>query len=178
MHYHIDVSAQEPLIGKTLEVFLQDIGTAGKAEFYPEIKGAWALKWTVRGSDEIRTVYPEQPLGDTGAVLAEAEISPISLRAVLRLSDEPEQARLAAVDDDDAVPRLLGVRTKDGTLYPYLYMGPGSGDVPGANLYETRFCVNRILSPEDFDAFLFLKSCPEGEETLSADNLYIVPLDG
>ena len=76
LHYHIDVSAQEPLIGKTLEVFLQDIGTMGKAEFYPEIKGAWALKWTVRGSDEIRTVYPEQPLGDRGAVLTEADIPP------------------------------------------------------------------------------------------------------
>ena len=76
LHYRIDVSAQEPLIGKTLEVFLQDIGTAEKAEFYPEIKGAWALKWAVRGSDEIRTVYPEQPLGDSGAVLTEADIPP------------------------------------------------------------------------------------------------------
>ena len=178
LHYHIDVSAREPLIGKTLEVFLQDIGTAWKAEFYPEIKGAWALKWTVRGSDEIRTVYPEQPLGDTGAVLTEANISPISLRAVCRLSDEMSDALKNAIDDDEVIPRLLGVRMKDGTLYPYLYKGPGAGGSPGENLYETRFAVDRILEPQDIDAFLFLKSYPKGEETLSADNLYIVPLDG
>ena len=178
LHYHIDVSAQEPLIGKTLEVFLQDIGTAGKAEFYPEIKGAWALKWTVRGSDEIRTVYSEQSLGDSGAVLTEANISPISLRAVCRLSDEMSDALKNAIDDDEVIPRLLGVRMKDGTLYPYLYKGPGAGGSPGENLYETRFAVDRILEPQDIEAFLFLKSYPEGEETLSADNLYIVPLDG
>ena len=178
LHYHIDVSAQEPLIGKTLEVFLQDIGTAEKAEFYPEIKGAWALKWTVRGSDEIRTVYSEQSLGDSGAVLTEANISPISLRAVCRLSDEMSDALKNAIDDDEVIPRLLGVRMKDGTLYPYLYKGPGAGGSPGENLYETRFAVDRILEPQDIEAFLFLKSYPEGEETLSADNLYIVPLDG
>ena len=177
LHYHIDVSAQEPLIGKTLEVFLQDIGTAWKAEFYPEIKGAWALKWTVRGSDEIRTVYPEQPLGDSGAVLTEADISPISLRAVYRLSDEMSDALKNAIDDDEVVPRLLGVRMKDGTLYPYLYKGPGMGGSPGENLYETRFAVDRILDPQDIDAFLFLKSYPDTpDEELTEENLYIVPL--
>ena len=165
------------LIGKEIEIRFTGIGTGDKAEYFPDRDGTWNLRWTLTGSDAVRTVFPNRAIGDSGAVLAEAEISPISLRAVYRISPEMESARIAAVDDDDVIPRLLGVRMKDGTLYPYLYMGPGSsGGDPEQGTYETRFAVDRILDTKNVDALLFLKSYPEEEETLAEENLYVVPL--
>ena len=165
------------LIGKEIVACFEGIGTGDKAEYFPELDGHWTLKWTLTGSDEVRTVRPEQAIGDSGAVLAEAEISPISLRAVYRIPAEMEQARREAVDDDNVIPRLLGVRTKDGTLYPSLYMGPGSSGGIGDGLYETRFVTDRILDTGEVDALLFLKSCPPDGQNLSEETLYLVPLE-
>ena len=100
-----------------------------------------------------------------------------------------EIARLLADDDDEVIPRLLGVRTKDGTVDPYLCIGMGysaplSDDSEkarpgsfGEHLYVMQFCTHGILNPEDVDALVFLKSYPEDGKTLTEDNLYIVPLD-
>lgn len=185
LHYCLYAMGYEAgaLIGSQMDVSFTDFGFIEDNNPVTLAEGTWNLRWTLRGSDELRTEFPNQPVGDSGAVLAEADISPISLRAVYRLSDEMSEALKNAIDDDEIVPRLLGVRMKDGTLYPYLYKGPGvymrsdSEDAPDENLYELRFAVDRILNPEEIDAFLFLKSYPDTpDEELTEENLYIVPL--
>lgn len=176
-------------IGKPIHVELANLGTASKAEFIPDIEGTWAFDWVLGGSDESKTVSLDYTLGDTGAVVKEAEISPISLRATLDFSYKEEELDGFNENGEEITsttfaepPSLVGVKMKDGTLYPYLYRGPGSygymSDEDKENgIYTTVFGIDRILEPDQVESLLFIKSTPEGDTPLTEDDLYIVPIN-
>lgn len=81
MEYIILINATEygGLAGKNIHVEFTDIGTVYKAEYMPDLEASWSFDFTLKGSDKVRTLTLSDPLGDTGATVIYAEISPISL---------------------------------------------------------------------------------------------------
>lgn len=175
---------KDSFIGKPLHIELQNLGTVSKAEFTPDINATWSFDFTLQGSDKVRTCELSEILGDSGATVVEAEISPISLHVSY---DMPLQTKeIDGVDESgDAIksstfveaPQLTGVRLKDGTLLTHLTNG-GSEGYPddSKQIYQASYATTSVIEPEQVDALLFIKSYPEGNTPLTEENLYIVPI--
>ncbi len=174
-------------IGKEIHVEFQNMGTVYKAEYTPDIEGSWTLDWVLEGCEDIRKYDLSVPLGDTGATVVQAEISPISLKTAAQFPRQ--EISEAAVDGTTGEefehttyaepPALSGVRMKDGTLYPYLYAGPGTMgyESEDSDLYCETFAIDRVLDIDQVESLLFQKTAPEIGENVTEENFYIVPLE-
>lgn len=174
----------DSFIGKPLHLEFHNLGTIDKAEFSPDIEGTWTFDFTLCGSDEVRSCELSEALGDSGASVVKAEISPISLHVTY---DMPlQETEIDGVNENgDAVksttfveaPYLTGVRLKDGTLLTGI-TGGGVEGYPDGNekFYQAVFATRSIIEPDQVDALLFIKSYPEGKEPITEENLYIVPV--
>ncbi|MDE6621155.1 MAG: hypothetical protein K2K74_11840, partial [Lachnospiraceae bacterium] len=176
------------LIGKTIHIEFQNLGTLDKAAFIPDIDAVWAFDLTLEGSDQIRSIELSQPVGDSGVTVTKAEISPISLYVEL---DFPLQiVPIEGVDQDGnaiqsttfvEAPRMTGVRLKDGTQLTGIVQGGSDGyDDDDQNTYRVYRGIDHIINPEEVDALLFEKSGAETNEeyyNMPEEKLYIVPLN-
>ena len=162
--YQISMAApsDEPgfFFGKELEVTFGSFGVGDKAEYEPVVEGDWTLRWTLSGSDEIRTVELDTEIGGTGVILKEAEISPISLRVLVQTDGIWEGYKTL----ETFYPWLAGVRLKDGTVYKQLFLGPGHEGYQDqdACLYEIGYAIDRIIDPGEVDALVFITG-PEND---------------
>ncbi|MGI6010536.1 MAG: DUF4179 domain-containing protein [Ruminococcus sp.] len=175
------------LFGKEIHVKLSNLGTYEKTDFHPVLEGTWEFDWTLQGSDKVQISKPEAPLGESGAVLKEAELSPISMRAVLEVP-----AGQYTVDESEEgmnPPQLKGAVMKDGTVYSCLYPGMGGSSrlSEESDQYITLFALDRILEVDQVEKLLFAKeSLSEGNVPLEEEHpedqplekrFYVVPLD-
>ena len=188
MEYQItlsNTSGNGNLIGKEIHLTLKNLGTVSKAEFQPDLEAAWDFTWTLGGSSEIRKNKLNAPLGETGATVVASELSPISMKVEYEFPRS--YTKEEAIDENGAVsmqdmpvepPELTGVRMKDGTMYPIMYMGPGSSGYQSedSDRYQYTFAIDRILDVGQVESLLFVKSYPEDGESFTEDNFYIVPL--
>lgn len=188
MEYHITLSNSMNkgfFIGKPIHVELKNLGTVDKAQYQPGVEGTWTFDWTLEGSSQMRECSLNAPLGDSGATVVKAEISPISLRAEFQYPRQEIQEK--GIDENGKEitmtsykepPRLSGVRMKDGTVYPYLYLGPGGQGYENNNSdrYTITFAIDRVIDVEQVESLLFSKSYEEGRGTSIEENFYIVPL--
>lgn len=180
---------------KPIHVELKDLGYyADKEESRIEVEGSWIFDWTLSGDESIYVAECNEKLGDTGATVTNAEISPISIKAVLEMPRQEiieigyrefqEEINGEWVNRSEPFefvsyeepPRLSGVKLVDGTILPNMYMGPGTmgyvDDV--SDTYEVRFAIDRILDVDQVESLLFVKAYPEGEEEFTEDNFYVV----
>lgn len=175
----------ESFIGKSLRLKFYNLGTVDKAAFTPDIDATWTFDFTLQGSDKVRNCKLSETLGDSGATVIEAEISPISLHVTY---DMPyKRTAIDSIDENGQAsksytflnaPYLTGVRLKDGTLLTGLTGGGWEGYSDGNDkLYQAVFATHSIIEPEQVDALLFIKSYPEGDAPLTEENLYIVPVE-
>ncbi|MGI6006813.1 MAG: DUF4179 domain-containing protein [Ruminococcus sp.] len=173
------------LFGKTIHVKFSNLGTFEKTDFHLAMEGTWEFDWTLQGNDEMKADEWDIPLGDSGVVLKETEISPISMRAVLELPKG--QYTMDETEEGMNPPMLKGVVMKDGTAYPYLYPGMGGSDYlpQGSDQYTTLFALDRILDVDQVESLLFAKESVSGENAPPEessqnqsleDRFYIVPL--
>ena len=202
MEYHLTIYAlgeKGALLNEKVHIELENLGTMIKTEYTNKVTGKWIFDIDLQGSDETREVTVNNvALGDTGATVIGAEISPISIGATYNFprktetvelpEDEAMQQALAAgveVEDIETTfevpidpPRLMGVKMKDGALYPYIYMGPGGGGYMDENsdICYTRFAIDRILDASQVEALLFEKSYAGDGVVPTEDNFYVVPL--
>ena len=201
MEYHLtmySLGAEESLLNKSVHIELENLGTVAKAEYANKVTGKWVFDIDLQGSDEVREATVNVPLGDTGATVIGAEISPISIGATLNFPrqteiskisvDEATQIALAAgieVEDVETTeefpvdpPMLCGVKMKDGTLYPYLYMGSGIFGYSDENsdAFYMRSSIDRILDTNEVEALLFQKEYAGDGVTPTEDNFYVVPI--
>ena len=172
-------------LNKPVHVELTNLGTAARAEYSPVLEGSWTFDWNLQGSGEAKEYDLNVPLGDSGAAVTHAEISPISLTAEYQfprqeITDQytDENGELQEYTLYEEPPALMGVRLKDGTSYPYLYMGPGSMGYKdeSSDTYVYSFAIDRVLDPEHVECLLFLKEVPEGDGALEEASFYEVPL--
>lgn len=173
------------LIGQTAHIEFHNLGTVSKAAFTPDIEAVWAFDFTLEASEQVRSVELSQPVGDSGAVITKAEISPISLYAEF---DFPMQT--VPVDGIDQngnaiqsttfaeVPGLVGVRLKDGTRLTGIVQGGSDGyDGDDQNTYILSRGIDRIIDPAEVDALLFMKEGAATDEeyrNMPEEKLYIV----
>lgn len=153
--------------GKPIHIEFKNMGTIIKKEYQPDIEATWSFDWILESSDIVRTCEMKAPLGDSGAAVVKAEVSPISLCAVYKVDEKGTEP-----------PELTGVKLKDGTMYPTLYKGPGVKKYTDKNKqeYVRIFAINRVLDVDEVESLLFIKFYPEDMETYTEDNFYIVPL--
>lgn len=191
MEYIMTLMTNRPddsFIGKPIHIELQNLGTVSKAAYTPDIDATWSFDFILDASEQIRTVELSQPLGDSGATVTKAQISPISFYVEYHFP-----LQLVAIDGQDQdgnaiqsttfaeAPRFTGVRLKDGTRLTGIAQ-PGS---EGYNSDDTDtyvlYCgTDHIINPEEVDALLFIKTEPESQQeylNMPEDKLYIVPLN-
>ena len=186
MEYIIVINATEygGLAGKNIHVEFTDIGTVYKAEYMPDLEASWSFDFTLKGSDKVRTLTLSNPLGDTGATVIYAEISPISLyvRYDFPLREETiegvnENGEPIASSTFVEAPQVTGVRLKDGSLQGYITDGGSMGYLDGnQEIYTCSFVLDRILDTDQVDALLFLKEWPEENRAMTEEDVYIVPV--
>ncbi|MCM1263260.1 MAG: DUF4179 domain-containing protein [Butyrivibrio sp.] len=189
LEYHMYLNAQNRegfFLNKPVSVKLKNLGTyTNRGEYENRMAGEWSFNWTLQGSDEIYKAECNAPLGDTGVTVTGVEISPISIKAVYDAPRQTIQEEAAHAETGETFlhetyvepPALVGVRMKDGTAYPYLYMGPGQMGYMSkdSSQYVYMFAVDRILDVNQVDAFLFQKS-ESGERTGTEDDCYVVEI--
>ncbi len=165
----VDVS----LLGQSLHIRLDDLGTVARAKFTRILEGTWEFTIPLSGSNAYRTYQAISPIGDTGITVKQLELSPVSIRASLSVPEQVDFDKELISD----MTHPCGVRLKDGTLLPYLSTGGGGGFTDSART-EFRFMhpFNHVIDLEQVDTLVFLKpnawKSPDDTE-----RFYIVPLE-
>ena len=134
-------------------------------------EGTWSFEWKLDGSSSSKMKKVKAALGDTGAVVLECEVSPISLRAVIDTSN----MKTEELPDGTECPMLSGVKLKDGTLLTCI-TGGGNEFSDEDGKWEVIFSTNRIIDVEKVASFLFVKSSWGEGEKCSEDNFYEVSI--
>lgn len=189
LEYQVLMQSEEEgcFIGKPIAVTLKDLGTyTGENETVEvDAKGEWNFRWTLEGGDDIRMLEMNAALGDSGASVSYAELSPISIKIVY---DFPRQEESELVADEAGQtgicslyaepPAFSGVRMKDGTVYTRLANAGSEGYLDeDSNEYQRIAALNRTVDVNQIESLLFIKTYPEGENALTEENLYIVPVE-
>ncbi|MDE7339119.1 MAG: DUF4179 domain-containing protein [Lachnospiraceae bacterium] len=188
MEYIIMVDAtqygENGLIGQNVHVEFTGLGTVYKAEYFPDLEAVWAFDFTLKGSDEVRALSLSEPLGDSGATVIYAEISPVSIYVNYDFPMQEEEIEGIGENGEPItsttfveVPPVVGVRLKNGTLLSYITNGGVEGYLDESHeIYTESYALDRILDTDQVDALLFKKNSPSGEGGLTEDDLYIVPI--
>ncbi len=172
-------------IDAPVHVVFENLGTVHKAEFFPDLEGRWEFDIKLSGSDKVRHVSSGNEIGDSGAVVNYADISPISLQVTYDFEAQPEEIEGVGKDGQPIIstlykepPVLTGVRLKDGTLLVGICNGGmTSWEDLEKGIYKETFATNRVIDTEEVDALLYLKPDGNGENMFAEENLYIVPVE-
>lgn len=180
------VYENDTFIGKPVHVVLKDLGIyTGKAmPVAADVEGEWVFDWTLQGSDAIYKTELNEKLEGTDVTVIGVEVSPISLKAIfdaprVTVTEQGMDENGESFDYETYVepPSLAGVKMKDGSFYPYLFMGPGRFGYEDENsdIYREMFAIDRILDVSQVEALLFRKdSTGSTEGTAIEDRYYIV----
>lgn len=158
---------------KTVNIKLSDLGIYGKKEEVKvEKKGTWSFAWKLSGSSASKVKKVNATLGNTGVVVSECEVSPISLRAVIDTSNKKKGTMSKDVD----YPPITGVKLKDGTVLTCI-IGGGIEEHDKDGRWEAIFATSRIIDVDEVESFLFDKSSRNDGEEYTEDNFYEVPIN-
>ncbi len=116
------VNENDSLLGKTIHVNFQNLGTRSRGAFTPAVEGNWDFAITLPDVSSSRTITVGQKVGETGFTLETIDISPVSMKANYSVEEAPE-----GHEDDLGIPEVRGVVLKDGTRLPYLTDGGSMG---------------------------------------------------
>lgn len=191
MEYIIQIDGtgyEKGLVDASMHVIFEDLGTVYKAEFTPDLDAKWEFDMNLKGSDEVRKETISAPLGDSGATVTYAEISPISVYVTydfpmqsMEIEGVGENGEAVTSTTFVEAPDIVGVRLKDGTLLTDIINGGTMGytDEDKA-VYRVSYAFSRVIDTSEIDALLFMRSAPEagadGSCRWTEENLYIVPL--
>lgn len=188
LEYHMvlaNSSEKDYFVGKPIHVEFENLGTYGKAEYYPSIEGKWTLDWTLGGADTSKHFEMEEILGDTECVVKEVEISPVSFHITCDFPRketieeyELEDGTVGTITKYEQAPWASGVKLKDGTLLKTLYGGPGtSGFVDDtSNTYVIGYAFDRVINVDEVDSIIFAKGQIDDIGEATEDDYYLVPL--
>lgn len=169
LEYHLSLFSEEKgsFLNQPIHVKLSDLGVFEKTDFTAKQQGDWEFDWTLRGTNDIYSTECYMALGDTGATLVAAEVSPISIKTVIETNSATQ----------GKPPALIGVKLKDGTFYPYVTSGGQSSFDAKQGRYEIIDGTERILDVEQVESLMFVKTAPKiGEEKLTEENCYEVKI--
>lgn len=188
LEYHMTLAKSGEkgfFVEKPIHVEFNNLGTVEKAEYFPVLDGTWELDWTLGGADTSKTYEMNEMLGDTGAMVKEIEISPVSFhityefpRTEIKKEVTFEDGRTETFINYEEAPWAAGVKLKDGTLLNMLYGGPGTkGFVDETtNTYVVAYAFDRVIDVDEVESVLFVKDAIDIEEIPTEENYYCVPL--
>lgn len=172
-------------IDKQIHIELQNLGTLAKAEYFAGIEGTWSFDWNLQGTDSMKESPLHEPLGDTNAIVTKAELTPISMhieyefpKQIVTEEGLNENGETIYTNMYAEPPMIMGVKMKDGTIYPYLANGGSFGyESEDSDLYTATFATDRVIDVDKVESLLFLKSYPENGNSLTEENFYVVPIE-
>lgn len=189
LEFHVEMMSdlRGAFLNKPIHVELKDLGIyGGKAEdVVVEAEGDWTFDWVLAGGDEMKQVELDTPLGDSGATVVQAEISPISVSVTYDFPRQEETEIAVDENGEESVhttfkeaPSFTGVRLKDGTIYTGISGAGVTGyESEDSEQYRDISALQRVIDVDQVESLLFIKSYPEGEQVLGEDNLYFVPVE-
>ena len=159
-------------LNKEIHVEMKNIGTLASAEYFPDREGQWSFDFTLTGSDEMRSLDLEAPIGDTGMTVTHVELSPVSAYIEYQC---PEQ------NGFDAFRGVFpGLEMADGSMYPSLWLEPGiRGPISqDSDTWVYNFSFDRILDVDQVEALLFQKPITDDDTgTWTEEDFYAVPIE-
>ncbi|MCD7716374.1 MAG: DUF4179 domain-containing protein [Lachnospiraceae bacterium] len=185
-------------IGRDLHIEFQGLGSYiedSEEEIQTGIDGTWNFDLALSGSPNTTTFDLDAVLGDSGATVIQAVLSPLSATIyyefpyseyTVEAEDANGMTRITTTFDE--APAFLGFRMKDGTDIRYLTGGGSNGydndwnDIDNGEMliYRVIQGYGRVIDVDEVESLLFLKSWPEesdeGEAVLTDEDLYIVSL--
>ena len=189
MEFQVDMMSdvKGAFFDQPIHVELKNLGIyGGKAEdVIVEEEGDWSFDWTLQGNDEVKKYELNAPLGDSGATVIQAELSPIS---VFVSYDFPKQKETETGTDENGeefihttfkdAPVFTGVRLKDGTVYTGISgAGINGYTAEDSDIYESLTALERVIDVDQVESLLFVKSYPDSRQPLTEENLYFVSVE-
>ena len=156
----------ESLLGQTLHVCFENLGTVEKTEFMDGIGGTWEFDIPVSGKDAAKSCELNTALENVNVTVRSAAISPISIRVDYEVTGE-----LQVQEDDNGLPNVGGVVLKDGSKVLYLLNGGQSGYQKGSDTQAYLLATfDRVIDVDQVQSLLFrLHAGDQPEEYVTVD---------
>ena len=156
----------ESLLGQTLHVCFENLGTVEKTEFMDGIGGTWEFDIPVSGKDAAKSCELNTALENVNVTVRSAAISPISIRVDYEVTGE-----LQVQEDDNGLPNVGGVVLKDGSRVLYLLNGGQSGYQKGSDTQAYLLATfDRVIDVDQVQSLLFrLHAGDQPEEYVTVD---------
>lgn len=138
------------LLGQTLHVELENLGTAYKAGYTGALEGEWNFEISLSDESAATNLSVGTAVEDTAFQVDSIELSPVSIKINYSVNGEVNVS-----NDENGVPEFCGVVLKDGTRLPYLGNGGMSGytDENRTGAYALS-AFNQVIDPEQVEALL------------------------
>lgn len=153
-HYITFDEADGRWLGKEIVVAFHSINVQSDKKAgadVPLVEGNWELKWTLTGTDDSITVFPNAQIGSSSVILLEAEIGQKTVRTRYQVNEYWE-----GWDELVTLPQAVrGVRMKDGS--EHLCGGGTDGfEDPENMIYFTQFDISdAILDVSQVESLMF-----------------------
>ena len=156
----------ESLLGQTLHVHFENLGTVEKTEFMDGIGGTWEFDIPISGKDAAKSCELNTALENVNVTVRSAAISPISIRVDYEVTGE-----LQVQEDDNGLPTVGGVVLKDGSKVLYLLNGGQSGYQKGSDTQAYLLATfDRVIDVDQVQSLLFrLHAGDQPEEYVTVD---------
>lgn len=153
MEYVINVmvaDVENSLLGKTLHVRLNNIGTVEKSTYTNVMSGTWEFDIKLPEVTSAVTIPVKKEVESSEILLDYVDISPISI--LIHYKSETE---VVIQEDKNGIPFFCGVIMRDGTRLNYLDNGGSSGylDEQLTRGYSLSL-FNRVIDPNEVVALL------------------------
>ena len=152
---------KDTLLGKTVNVEFENLGTLYKTDFTNEKDGVWKFEMKLPDVSAAKHFDINKELVGADITVTDADISPISMRVNYTVSADME-----ANEDEIGIPEMKGVILKDGTRIPYLADGGNVGYTDEAHAYHITG-YDRVVDVDEIQSLLLLVK--PGEEPVSVD---------
>lgn len=164
--YKTDTDPEESLLGQTLHVHFENLGTVEKTEFMNGIGGTWEFDIPVNGKDTAKSFELNTVLENANITVLSAAISPISIRVDYEVTGE-----LQTHEDDNGLPEVSGVVLKDGSRVLYLLNGGQSGYQKDSDTHAYLLATfDRVIDVDQVQSLLFrLHAGDQPEEYVIVD---------
>lgn len=180
MVYAADIN--DSLLGKTVHVEFVNLGTVYKAGYENAVDGEWAFDIAIPENNTAKLCKLDESLGDSGATVTSVEFSPISIKVNYDFVGSSYEEEGVSADGKPITstfytepPEFVGVRFRDGTLFPYITNGGMTGYTDESHReYYSLMAFDRVIDIDQVDALLFQKPSPNGRGEFMEDDFYVV----
>lgn len=153
LEYVVRVSVADyadSLLGKTLHVDFENLGSVYKAEYEGALEACWNFDIDLSSNKSTDTMVVDKSVEGTNFVLNTVAISPVSIQLNYSVNGEVKMA-----EGENGAPDFCGVLLKDGTRIPYLSNGGMTGYTDDTMTAAYAFSTfDRVVHVEDIASLL------------------------